>query len=186
MSTTTKKNGYTSLGSKITYDPEQKFDNKKMRHYSDGKTFVLHCHHYATLFTQLACDAEDMGGTTLLAEAGRETFGEVLSDYYQKHDIKELPDRIAIAEQYFSFVGMGKIEFNFAKNDGFAIMEKSHVDEGWKKKWGNNETPINWMGVGYIQAVWGSVFGKDPAKCTVKETQSIVCGASNSRFSISW
>ncbi|MEZ5358358.1 MAG: hypothetical protein R3F48_05960 [Candidatus Zixiibacteriota bacterium] len=186
MATTTKKSGFTSAGSKVSYQPEQKFDNKKMRHYMEGKTFVLHCHHYATLFTQLACDARDLGGTELLTEASCETFYEVLCDYFKKHKVSDTTDRIAIAEQYYGYVGMGTIEFNFGDKEGFAVMEHSHIDEGWKKKWGQKEEPVNFIGIGYIQAAWGAVFNKKPETCNVEETQSIVCGSSNSRFTINW
>ncbi|MFH2034986.1 MAG: hypothetical protein ABIJ45_01175 [Candidatus Zixiibacteriota bacterium] len=187
MTTKTETRIYTSESSKIQYSPEQKFDNKKMRHYSDGKVSVLHCHHYATLFTQLACDADNFNGPKLLCEASYETFYSVLNNYYKKHKVTDLCDRISLAEQYFSFAGLGEIKFEFSDNSGTAILAHSHVDEGWIKKWGQANKSVNYIGEGFIKAAWSAIVGKgNPSKFKVKETESIVTGAPKSKFNFSW
>ncbi len=187
MSTTTKESTYTSAGTNITFVPDETFDNQRMRHYLDGELVVMHCHHYSSLFTQLASDAAGFNGPTLLTEASAESMWPMLKSYYQKHSITEIPERIAIAEQFFSFIGLGDVEFTFGENSGWATMKHSHVDEGWLKKWGQNEKPINFIGRGYLQAAWAAIFDKNnPSALNVEEVQGIVCGASTSRFNFSW
>jgi len=184
--TTTTKTMQTSQGSKIQFQPNQQFDGKKMRHYVNGQTSVLHCHHYASLFSQLADDAQDFQGPKLLADASCETFGQVLCDYFKKNNVTDTCDRIAIAEQYCVFSGMGEIQFQFGPNSGTAVMSHCHVDEGWVKKWGQRDKPVNFIGQGFIQGCWGAIFDRQPSECKVEETQSIVCGAGTSQFTINW
>jgi len=186
MVTKVKQEKYTSKGSTVTFKAEQSFDSNRMRHYLNGQVTVMHCHHYATLFSQLALDAAHFGGTDLLTEASAETFWGTLRDYYKKNRVEDITDRIAIAEQYCSFVGLGDIKFEFSNNSGQAIMTHSHVDEGWLKKWGKHDKPVNYMGKGYIQAAWAAIYGQDPVKVKVEEVQSLVCGDSQSKFAINW
>ena len=84
---------------------EHRFDTKKDRHYLNEQLSVLHCHHYTTLYTQLALDA---GETELLAKVSEETFYKVLTDYFKKHNIDTVEKRIDIACQYYSAMGLGK------------------------------------------------------------------------------
>ena len=186
MATASKSKILTSEKSKIKLRFEQIFDSKKKRHYFDGRTFVLHCHHYASLLTQLALDAEHLGGTKLLCDAAEESFKPILEDYFKKHKISEKSDRVSIAEQYFRFSGLGQIEFSFGVNNGYVILKSSHIDQGWIKKWGENDKPVNFIGMGFIQAVWGAVFEKNSAQIDITETQSMVCGAPASMFTLSW
>lgn len=187
MGTITKtKETYTSAGTRVDYQPEQSFDSKRMRHYVDGQCSVLHCHHYATLFTQLACDAADFNGTDLLIEATAETMYPVLNSYFKKHGITDIPERIAIAEQYWAFVGMGTASFECMNNTGMVTMKHSHVDEGWLKKWGQRQERVNYIGEGYVKAAIGAIFNCDWNSVSVNETQSIVSGASLSRFEANW
>jgi hypothetical protein len=61
---------------------ERRFDSKRMRHYINNELSVLHCHHYASLFSQLADDAKLLHGDKLLKQASEESFYPVLVDYY--------------------------------------------------------------------------------------------------------
>jgi hypothetical protein len=51
---------------KTEFEIDHKFDPIRNRHYMNGVCTVLHCHHYATLYTQLADDAEQFAGVRLL------------------------------------------------------------------------------------------------------------------------
>jgi hypothetical protein len=187
MTTATKTQFRTSRGSKIKFQPDQSFDSKKMRHYLGGQVAVMHCHHYSTLFTQLAIDSQQFNGPSLLVEASFEAFWSVLRDYYKKNKITDVNDRIAVAEQYYSFVGMGEVEFEVGDNSAVVTMKHSHVDEGWLKKWGPRNQRVNYMGEGYIKAALGAILNENsPHKYRVSEVQSIVCGASTSRFNVTW
>ncbi len=187
MSTTTKTQTFNSQGSKVQFTPEQTFDAKSMRHYLNGEVSVLHCHHYASLFTQLACDADQFNGPTLLCEATAEAFGPALRQYYEKNNVTEIPDRIAVAEQYFSFAGMGEVEFDCWDSGATVTMKHSHVDEGWVKKFGQRAERVNYMGEGYIKAAMWAIWNKGSYNdYQVEETQSIVSGAASSRFNVKW
>ena len=183
----TKSDILTSTGSRINFRAEQTFDSEQKRHYLNGAVTVFHCHHYVSLLSQLAGDAVNFEGPRLLAETAAEVFGGALRAYYRAQAVKNIPDRISIAEQYFAFVGLGKIEFEFWDGGGMATLRHSHVDEGWRKKWGQSEHRVNFIGEGYIQGAWAAIFDrKNPTDCLITETQSIVSGASSSRFEMSW
>jgi len=83
---------------------ERFFDARNKRHYLNGELSVLHCHHYAVLYSQLALDA---GETKLLSEVAEETFYNVMTEYFKKHQITKLEDRITIASEYYAAIGLG-------------------------------------------------------------------------------
>ncbi len=164
---------------------DHRFDAKTCRHYLNGETSVLHCHHYATLYTQLAEDCGMLDGKKLLAETAEDTFGEVLSAYYRKHEITDISDRITIAEQYYAACGMGQMKVLCAGADGGEVeLTHSHIDEGWIKKWGKRNEPVNFFTCGYIAGMFSAVFGQPPRTFTATETQCIVSGAKRSVFQV--
>jgi predicted hydrocarbon binding protein len=161
---------------------DHKFDAERMRHYLNGQLSVLHCHHYATLYTQLAIDAKE---TTLLAAVAEETFGGVLRDYFDKNGVESVDDRIAAASNYFATVGLGKMSVSYLGNDsGQIVMEESHVDRGWIKKWGQFDAPVNHIGRGYIAGMFSAIWDKPLRTFKVRETESIVTGAEKSCFKV--
>jgi len=164
---------------------EHKFDSKTCRHTLNGRVSVLHCHHYASLYSQLADDCGMLDGKKLLAEVTEDTFSAVLADYYEEYAICDVADRISIAEQYFAATGLGKMKVTCAgPESGAVVLEQSHVDLGWVKKWGQRDKPVNFIGCGYIAGMFAAVFGKSTRSFHVKETQSIVSGAEQSLFSV--
>jgi predicted hydrocarbon binding protein len=166
---------------------EHKFDSKRKRHYLNNFLTVLHCHHYATLFTQLALDAKDLvDGTQILKETTEDVFFEVLSDYYKKNGITDTKERMDIASQMFSAVGMGKMDIVSGDDNGGEIeMPLAYVDEGWIKKWGKFKEPVNYIGAGYVCGMFAAVFDKPLRTYNVTETQSRVMGADKSHFKVS-
>jgi len=163
---------------------ERKFDSKRMRHYLNGIQTVLHCHHYASLYSQLADDAKLLHGDKLLQQAAEETFYSVLTDYYAKNNLRDVVDKTSVAEDYFRFVGMGEVCINVQGNGGTAEMPHSHVDEGWIKKWDRREHPVNFIGQGFLAAAFAAITGNKSGTFSVTETQSIVSGATTSKFEI--
>ncbi len=164
-------------------DPRHRFDRRSCRHTLDGTTAVLHCHHYATLYCQLADDAEFADGRALLRRSAELAFHPVLSKLLADRGLSELGDRIAAVEEYFRFCGLGRLRFEqLGPTSAVARMERSHVDEGWIKKWGNREKPVNFIGQGYLAAAIAAVHSLAPASFKVTETESIVAGAKSSRF----
>jgi hypothetical protein len=163
------------------------FDAEHNRHYINNQVSVLHCHHYATLFTQLAIDAKNLvNGVAILQNSAEEVFYKSLTHYFQQKGIGIVAERLDIACQLFTAMGLGKMEItNSDPNNGDIVLPSSHVDQGWLKKWGKNQTAVNFITAGYIAAAWAASFDQPPHSYTVLETQSIVCGASTSCFKVS-
>jgi hypothetical protein len=169
--------------SKKIEEPLHRFDRKSCRHTLDGATSVLHCHHFATLYSQLADDAEFADGRALLSRSAELAFHPVLARLIADRGLTETEDRIAAVEEHFRFCGMGTLRFEqLGSISSVARMDHSHVDEGWIKKWGNREKPVNYIGQGYIAAALAAVHGLPLGSFKVSETESIVAGAKSSRF----
>jgi len=161
------------------------FEPRRCRHLVDGRTYVMHCHHYATLYTQLAEDCGMLDGKKLLADAAEDTFYDVLSDYFHKHNLVSIADRLAAGEHYFRVTGMGLLNVACAGPDyGEVELPSSHVDAGWIKKWGKTNKPINHLARGFIASLFAAAFDRPRRSFTVTETASLVSGAPRSRFEV--
>jgi len=159
------------------------YDPGRCRHFIDGTVSVLHCHHYATLYCQLADDVSMLDGKRLLAECAEDIFLDVLRTYFERRSIDALAERIAIAEQYYATSGMGSLKVVFAgPESGEVELFHSHVDEGWVKKWGTRSAPVNFITWGYVAALFSAVFGQPARRFRVTETASIVSGAERSKL----
>ena len=138
------------------------FNNKSCRHSVNNDIYVLHCHHYTSLFTQLAIDSNEMfGGIKVLTESAEDSFNQFFNKYFIERPNLTLIEKISVAEQYYSFAGLGKMIIkSLGENSGEIVLESSHVDEGWIKKWGQYDKPINFITCGFISALFSSVFNK--------------------------
>ena len=164
---------------------DRAFDAKACRHYLNNNMHVLHCHHYATLYCQLADDCSILDAKKLLADCAEDAIYDVLSGYFAANGIDGVVDRIAIAEQYFSAAGMGRMVVVCAGPDGGDVeFVHSHVDEGWIKKWGQRDEAVNFIGLGFVAAVFAAAFGRPVRSYAVTEVQSIVAGAERSVFQV--
>jgi predicted hydrocarbon binding protein len=159
------------------------FDRKACRHHLNGRLVVLHCHHYASLYSQLAEDCGMLDGAKLLADVTEDTASAWLAEYYAEQGIKSLEHRLAIAAEYYSIMGLGKMTFVYAGPDSaYVELSRSHVDEGWIKKWGKRGKPVNFITRGYVAGALAAVFGTPARSFVVTETASIVTGADTSKF----
>jgi len=150
-----------------------------------GQTSVLHCHHYATLYCQTAEDAAEFGGVRLLYKSAEYTFHDLMASYFEDNGIDAIADRISIVEQYWQFAGMGLLHFKrCGAMSAEAVMEHSHVDRGWIRKWGNRDEPVNHIGQGYLAGAMAAIYGQSSGSFEATETQSIVAGNSESRFTL--
>lgn len=165
------------------FEIDHKFDPVKNRHYLNGESTVVHCHHYATLYTQLAMDAKDFSGVKHLTEVSEDTFYGVLNKYYNEKGITGIAEKVEIAQQYWQVSGMGIIRFSgIGKYEVVAEMDYSHIDEGWLKKWGGAGEPVNFMTVGFVAAVAALVNNKPTRAFKATETSSLACGDEKSEF----
>jgi hypothetical protein len=165
---------------------ERRFDPKRYRHYLNDHLTVLHCHHYATLFTQLALDAKDIvDGTEVLQQTAEDVFHGVLSDYYKKQGVNDNNERMALAVDMFSALGLGKMNAaSFDENGGQVDMPFPYVDEGWLKKWGKSKNTVNFIGAGYVAGMFSAVYDKPTRTYSVKESESKAMGAGKSVFKV--
>jgi len=165
---------------------ERTFDSSRCRHAINGVTSVMHCHHYASLYTQLADDAGDLfDGQKILHDTSEETFYPILKEYFATHGITAVTDRADIVQQYWAFTGMGKLVLKQVTSEGGkAEMPFSHVDAGWIKKWGHREKPVNFIGCGFLAAAFASIFDLPIGSYQVVETKSIVANNGKSEFRI--
>lgn len=169
----------------IEFKTTQNFDPERCRQSINNETSVFHCHHYTSLFTQLADDAKLLKGPEHLASAAEESMGDVLKKYYKDAAVEAKEDRISIAQQYFAFVGLGNLTIkSLTGSGGSAEMTASHVDEGWLKKWSKKDSAVNYIGQGFIAGAFSAITDNSYSKFKVTETQSIVSGADKSVFDI--
>ncbi len=161
---------------------DHRFDPGTKKHYLNDELSVLHCHHYSTLFTKLAMDLD---GVEHLVETGEDVFGRVLRQYFLDKAVSSVGERIGIAQQYWQAVGMGLIEISSSDaSGGAAKMEYSHLDEGWLKKWGGSDKPVNIITRGFLAGVFAAVYDKPPRSYYVEETKSLARGDKAGEFTI--
>lgn len=170
----------------IVMELEHAFDEKRCRHYLNGQLSVLHCHHYASLYTQLAMDAEFIDAKTILAQSAEDSFFDMLSDSYQAHPELTPDEKLEVGCQYYAVIGLGQMKVLSAEEtSGKVALEHSHVDEGWIKKWGKKDKAVNFITRGYIAALFATAYGKPMQSYIVSEVESIVTGAARSLFIVS-
>jgi|WetSurMetagenome_2_1015567.scaffolds.fasta_scaffold35674_3 hypothetical protein len=159
------------------------FDRKTKRHKINNIQSVLHCHHYSSLFAQLAIDANE---TELLKECTRDSFHKILDSYFTDNPaVDSVAKKIEIGCQYYSLVGLGKMRVNFMGEDsGEVELLSSHIDAGWQKKWGKFDKPVNYLTAGFIEALFETILSLPQKTFQVIEMQSIVMGAETSIFKI--
>jgi hypothetical protein len=162
---------------------DRRFDPVKCRHFMNDVVTVLHCHHFTTLYCQLADDAELVDGKKLLANAAEESFGPILKEYFRTHEVSDVSDRVAIAEEYYGALGMGLMKVvGLGPNAGTVELLRSHVDEGWRKKWGERDEPVNFITQGFVAGLFAAANDLPLGSFQVTEVQSIVAGAETSVF----
>jgi hypothetical protein len=159
-------------------------DNQTFRHYLNGHPVVMHSHHYLALITKLVEDMTDFGGPQILKDSVEETMRAIFDDYIKNNNLTSPQDKCNVGREYFSVFGLGKMIVAGNENGGEVRLVRSHVDEGWVKKWGNNSNPINYFACGYIAAMFGAAFDKPLNSYFVTETASIAIGDPENKFNV--
>ncbi|MBF0362831.1 MAG: hypothetical protein HQK49_17565 [Oligoflexia bacterium] len=161
----------------------KKVDPKHYRHFVNKVPMVLHCHHYSTLYTQLALDAKE---EEVLLKSMEEAIYPILENYYKDNNIERIDDKVEVACQYFSFMGLGKMSvISISENSAEVHLLRSHLDEGWIKKFGKYDRPINYIASGFIAAMFEVINDKRTNTAIVQEVQSIAKGAERAVFRVS-
>ncbi len=152
------------------------FDDKTYRHYMNGFLSVLHCHHYLCLTTKMALDFDVIGGVRILMETAEDTIRPLFDDYISKNRVTSFKDRILMGMEYYAIMGLGRMKVSANEQGGKVQLLRSHVDQGWLKKWGKNDKHINYFTRGYVAAMFAAALDKPARSFTVTELESIVTG----------
>jgi hypothetical protein len=158
------------------------FDDNNYRHFLNGHTVVMHSHHYLALITKLAEDLDDIGGPQILADTVENSMFAIFEDYFQKNNIGSPEEKAEICTEYFSVFGLGKMTLGRDDAGGEARLSRSHIDEGWLKKWGEHSKPINHFTRGYVAAAFAAIFNRPPRSFSVTEEASMVTGENQGVF----
>jgi hypothetical protein len=157
-------------------------DNETFRHSLNGHHVVMHSHHYLALITKLVDDLSDLGGPQILIDVVEEAMRPIFDDYIQKNGLTSIQDKCNVGREYFSVFGLGKMVVAGNEKGGEVRLTNSHIDEGWIKKWGVHQKPINFFACGYVAAMFGSAFNKPPKSYVVTEETSIAAGDTEGKF----
>ncbi len=168
----------------MALDIKHTFDDNTYRHSINGHGFVLHCHHYMALTHKLAEDFADLGAVRVLAEAAEDSIRPVLESYVKEKGIASPDERLQVGAEYYSFMGMGKMAVAGSPGGGEVKLPHSHVDEGWVKKWGTHDRPVNHFTRGFVAAMFAVAFDKPARSYEVTESAAIVTGAAESVLSV--
>jgi hypothetical protein len=156
------------------------FDQNTKRHYLNGTQTVYHCHHYATLYTQLALDA---GETALMAECAEDSFYAIFVQHFAQNKLTDLPQRVDMVCQYYAAVGLGHLAVEFLGDDSAQFVSAhSHLEQGWIKKWGQYDRPVNYIGCGFVSAAIAAALNQPVRSFATFETASIVVGDTQTIF----
>ncbi len=157
-------------------------DDKTFRNFLNGHPVVRHSHHYLCLITKLVEDLSDIGGPRILAEVVEDSIRTVLDDYFQQQGTLSEDERMRIGEAYFATFGLGKMAASGDRTGGEVRLQRSHLDEGWRMKWGERDRPVNYLACGFAAALFGAAFGLPARSFAVTEQEGMVMGVPESRF----
>ncbi|MBT8342360.1 MAG: hypothetical protein KJP07_20345 [Desulfatitalea sp.] len=158
------------------------FDDDTYRHYMNGFLTVLHCHHYLCLTTRTAIQFKDLGGIEILKSSVIDTIGPIIKEYINKNNIHSFEEKISVGAKYYSVMGLGKMKVKLVDSGAQVELMRSHIDQGWLKKWGKTNVCINFFTIGYIQAMFAAATDSPYQNFNVREIASIVSGKEASIF----
>jgi hypothetical protein len=162
---------------------EQSFDPIRKLQYINSDPSVMHCHHYSAIFTKLALELKDSGGTKYLTEAMEEASYIALRKVFITEALESTAERRSFVEQYYRLTGLGDLSIRDCSAAGGSItLRRSHMDEGWVKKYGKSSTPVNFVTVGFLAGAFAAIFNKHLRHFQVEETASMATGKTTGEF----
>ena len=160
------------------------FDEKTYRHAVNGHESVLHCHHYMCLTTKLAHNFAVLGGVRILRETAEDSIRPLLDSYISENKVASPDERLNVGREYYSVCGMGQMEIIGDESGGQVKLSHSHVDEGWQKKWGKSDKPVNDFSCGFIAAIFAAASDKPARSYEAAEEKSMAAGESCSVITV--
>jgi predicted hydrocarbon binding protein len=158
------------------------FDDRTYRHYMNGFLSVLHCHHYLCLTTKMAIEYNGIGGLKILQESIEDAVRPMFEKYFEENGVQPADSRLEVGSKYYGVMGLGQMSVSGSAQGGEVTLSKSHIDQGWLKKWGSADKPVNYFTCGYISAMFGAAFEKPARSYQVVETESMAGGQKQCRF----
>ncbi len=163
---------------------EHTFDNTTYRHSYNGHIMVMHCHHYLSLLTRLAMESTDVNGTEILASSAEDTIRPVLEECARRQAVTTPEGILTLGRELYQYLGMGLMAINGSEEGGEVTLVRSHVDQGWIKKWGKATAPVNHFTRGFVAATFGAAFGKPAQSYAAEEILSIARGDATTTFKV--
>jgi predicted hydrocarbon binding protein len=168
----------------MALDLEFSFDEQTYRKRVNGFDIVGHSHNLMGIVIKIAEKFDEFGGTRILAESAEDAFRPIFDDYVKRHDLPAGEERLAMAADFYETLGMGLMKSSGAEGGGEVNLTRSHVDEGWKMKFGDADHPLNYFTRGFIAAMFGCAFDKPARSYQVEETASMAKGDEQGSFSV--
>jgi hypothetical protein len=163
---------------------EHTFDKTTYRHKYNGTTMVMHCHHYMSLLTQLAMEFADVHGTDILSSAAEDSLRPVIEESAKRQGLSSPQDILTIGRELYQQLGMGLMSVTGNEAGGEVTLLRSHVDQGWTKKWGKASIPVNFFTRGFVAAMFCVAYGKPANSYKVDEVQSMAKGDAATSFTV--
>ena len=157
----------------MALDLEFSFDENTYRKRVNGFDIVGHSHNLMCMIIKLAEKFDEFGGTRILAESAEDAFRPIFDDYVKKHGLAAGDERLEMAAGFFETMGMGLMQSKGTADGGEVTLTRSHVDEGWKQKFGTADHPLNYFTRGFINAMFECAFDKPARSYLVEETASL-------------
>ena len=168
----------------MALDLEFTFDEDTYRKRVNGFGVVGHSHNLLCFIIKLAEKFDEYGGIRILAESTEDSVRPIFDDYVQKHNLPVGQARIDMAADFFEAMGMGLMKGSGTAEGGTVTMTRSHIDEGWKMKFGDADHALNYFACGFITAMFGCAFDKPPHSYKVEETNSLAMGSEQGSFTV--
>ena len=163
---------------------EFSYDEKTYRHYINGVSVISHPHHYTIALIQMAENLAEYGGIDILADSMEDAMRPVLDKLYADNNVASAAEKLAEAQKYYDYIGIGLMEVSGDQNGGEVTMTRSHVDEAWLTKFGQVDSSVNHLTRGLIAAMFASAYDSPVQSYQVEETSSLVKGDDASRFTV--
>ncbi|HDP70634.1 MAG TPA: hypothetical protein ENN38_07520 [Actinobacteria bacterium] len=170
----------------MKYIFEREFDKDNNIMKIGGKAAIGHCQYYNTLILKTMESFGYVDGLKIFEEVAEDVNKESLEKYLKKHpEVKNLKDKISVAEDMYRTLGFGLIEFSDVGEEGAKVIAPvSHFALTWKKRWGKRSSPSCYFTKGYIAGVISVIFDKPLGSYEVKEFDCISMGDRICRFEV--
>lgn len=77
-----------------------------------GEPVIFHCHHYNLFLQQTIEDPDWIDGVSILRKAAQEIFYSLLQGAFKTLGVQQAAERLAVASQVFSFLGLGRMRWH--------------------------------------------------------------------------